>query len=211
MTYPPPYEQPGSHPTQPVPPHNPSSSPPTSPYPAYLGAPTPPRRSNGPILAVVIALAVVLLGGTVTAGVLLVNSGGGDPDTVVADPTRDPETPRAQRTSVAPTSTDDDYDDSGSGDGAGAKVVYEVTGDGPVSIVFLKEDGVTPERASGTDLPWRKELTLSDDAALVTVTAIRSGGGEGSIQCRITVDGEEVSKKSASGTFATATCTKLIL
>ena len=90
-------------------------------------------------------------------------------------------------------------------------MVYEVTGDGPVSIVFLKEDGVTPERASDTDLPWRKELTLAEDAALVTVTAIRSGGGKGSIECRITIDGEEVAKKKANGTFATATCTKLIL
>lgn len=206
MTYPPPYEpQPGTQPTQPVPP---ASAPPTTPYPAYLGAPTaPPRpRSNGPILAVVIALAVLLVGGAVTAGVLLVNSGD-NPGTVTTDPTRSSETPQPEPTGPEPSKTDD-YD---SGGGTGEKVVYEVTGDGPVSIVFLKADGRTPERATDTDLPWRKELTLSEDAALVTVTAIRSGGGEGTIECRITVDGEEVSKKKASGTFATATCTKLIL
>ncbi|MDQ7903326.1 MmpS family transport accessory protein [Phytohabitans sp. ZYX-F-186] len=210
MTYPPPYEQqPGAQPTQPVSPHPPSSSPPTAPYPSYLGAPTPPRRSNGPILAVVVALAVLLVGGTVTAGVLLVNRGD-DPGRVTADPTRDAETPRVERTTPETEPTGDD--DGGYGnEGGGGKVVYEVTGDGPVSIVYLKEDGVTPERASDTDLPWRKEVTMTEDAALVTVTAIRSGGGKGTIQCRITIDGEEVAKKEASGTFATATCTKLIL
>ncbi|WP_173041291.1 MmpS family transport accessory protein [Phytohabitans flavus] len=159
-----------------------------------------------------VALAVLLVGGTVVAGVLLVG-GNDDPGGVTADSTRGAETPRAEETRPDPDDTDDDYgpgDNSGSGNGGG-KVVYEVTGDGPVSIVFLKADGVTPERASDTDLPWRKELTLAEDAALVTVTAIRSGGGQGSIECRITIDGEEVSKKSASGTFATATCTKLII
>jgi hypothetical protein len=211
MTYPPPYEpQPGAQPTQPVPP-GPSSSPPTTPYPAYLGAPTAPRRtrSNGPILAVVIALAVLLVGGSVAAGVLLVNRGD-DPGTVTADPTRDLETPGVERTTPEPDATEDDYGSGDSGSGKGKKVVYEVTGDGPVSIVFLKEDGVTPQQANAVDLPWRKELKLEKDAALVTVTAIRAGG-EGSIQCRITIDGEEVAKKTASGTFATASCTELIL
>ncbi|GAA4436954.1 MmpS family transport accessory protein [Phytohabitans houttuyneae] len=209
MTYPPPYEpQPGTHPTQPVPPP-PTSSPPTTPYPAYLGAPAaPPRppRSNGPILAVVIALAVLLVGGAVTAGVLLVRSGD-DPGTITTDPTRDIETPRVEQTEPEPGATGGYGADN---PGAGQKVVYEVTGDGPVSLVFVKDDGRTPERATDTDLPWRKELTLAEGAALVSVTAIRSAGGEGSIECRITIDGEEVAKKSASGTFATATCSKLI-
>lgn len=205
MTYPPPpYEQqPGAYPTHPVPPP-PTSSPPTSPYPTYLGPPIPPRRSNRPLLAVVIVLAVLLVGGTVTTCALLGRTP--DPGTTAADNTRDPETTRAEETTpeAEPSQSEGGY-------GSGSEVVYEVTGDGPVSIVFLKEDGVTPERASDTDLPWRKELTLAEDAALVTVTAIRSGGGKGDIQCRITIDGEEVAKKKASGTFATATCTKLIL
>lgn len=206
MSYPPPpYEQqPGAHPNHPVTPA-PSSPPPTTPYPTYLGAPVPPprRKSNGPILAVVIVLAVLLAGGTVTTCALLGRTP--DPGTTTGA-TRDPETPEPQ-----PTTPDAEPSDDDGGYGSGAKVVYEVTGDGPVSIVFLKADGVTPERASDTDLPWRKQLTLSEDAALVTVTAIRSGGGDGSIECRITIDGEEVAKKKASGTFATATCTKLIL
>jgi len=203
MTYPPPYEhQPGAQP--------PTSSPPTAPYTSYLGPPTPPpRRSNGPILAVVIALAVLLVGGAVTAGALLV-SRDNDPDVITTDPTRDTETPRPERSTPEPGYSDDsDSGDSGSGDGP--EVVYEVTGDGPVSIVFLKEDGATPERATDTDLPWRKELKMSEDAALVTVTAIRAGSDSGTITCRLTIDGEEVAKKTANGTFATATCTKLIL
>ncbi|MFC0526416.1 MmpS family transport accessory protein [Phytohabitans kaempferiae] len=204
MTYPPPYEQqPGAK--------APSSSPPTTPYPTYLGPPAPPpKRSNGPILAVVIVLAVLLLGGTATAGVLLVNRSE-DPGTVATDRTTDPATPRPEQTTPEAGDDDDNGSDSDNDGNSGGKVVYEVTGDGPVSIVFLKEDGLTPERASDTDLPWRKEQTLDSGAALVTVTAIRSGGGTGSIECRITIDGEEVAKKTATGTYATVTCNKLIL
>jgi hypothetical protein len=208
MTYPPPYEQqPGSQPTQPVPP---SSSPPTAPYPAYLGqpAPAPRRRSNGPILAVVIALAVLLVGGAVTAGVLLVNSGDDPRNDVIADPTRGPQTPQAEQTTPETDPSEDDYGSDNSGDGA--KVVYEVTGSGSANVIFFKADGITPEQVGEADLPWRKELTLEGDAAFVSVNATRASG-DGALGCRITIDGKEVAKKSANGQYAIVLCSKLVL
>jgi hypothetical protein len=207
MTYPPPYEQqPGAQPTQPVPPGS-SSSPPTTPYPTYLGSPTPPpRRSNGPILAVVIALAVLLVGGAGVAAVLLANRS--DEPSALTSPSPTPEAPETAETTPAPDSSDDG---SGSGDyGSGAKVVYEVTGEGAASIVYFKGDGITPVRVGDTDLPWRQELRLENDAALVSVNATRASG-KGTLECRITIDGEEVAKKSAKGNFATVLCSKLIL
>jgi hypothetical protein len=171
-------------------------------YPDYPDGP-PPRRSNGPLLAVVGALAELLVGGAGVAGVLLVNRDTGDgTDLAAGDPTYPPSrSVEKSRPAATPTTA---------GTGGGRVVVYEVTGDGPVSIVYLKEDGRTPAQARDADLPWRMELNLKDDAARVTVTAIRGALSDGTIECRVTVDGEEVAKRSASGTFATATCTDRI-
>jgi hypothetical protein len=47
-------------------------------------------------------------------------------------------------------------------------------------------------------------------AALISVTAIRSGTDTGTISCRATVDGEEVAQRTNEGTFATASCTKMV-
>ncbi|GAA4688394.1 MmpS family transport accessory protein [Phytohabitans rumicis] len=162
-------------------------------------AATPPNRSNGPLLAIVIALAVLLVGGAGVTGVLLLRNGdGGNQGSGVTPSADTPVTTRSE------TSRDD-------GEGEGKVVVYEVSGDGPVSIVYLKEDGRSLAPAKDTDLPWRLELTLEKDAVAVTVTAIRRAGGDGEVTCRITVDGKEVAKRTAKGTFATASCNKLLL
>jgi hypothetical protein len=199
MTYQPP-NQPNQHnqPTQPVHGHLvPTQSTVPVSYPAYPEGP-PPRRSNGPLLAVVVALAVLLIGGAGVAGVLLVNRGEDGGDRTAGNPTPAPSVDEPRPTTAAPTRGD------------GRVVVYEVTGDGPVSIVYLKENGLTVAQARDADLPWRLELTLEEDAARVTVTAIRGALSDGTIECRVMVDGEEVEKRSGSGTFATVTCTEQI-
>ncbi|MCW6008797.1 hypothetical protein K1W54_30280 [Micromonospora sp. CPCC 205371] len=160
--------------------------------------PPRPRRSNGPLLAVVIALAVLLCGGSGVAGVLLVNRNN-QPDDPVTTPSSYAGRPSKESPSSEPA-----------GDG-GRDVVYEVTGEGPATIVYVKEDGRTVVQESDVDLPWRLELTLDDSAALATVTATRGLRSNGAVNCRLTIGGKEVAKKSASGTFATATCTKLVL
>jgi Mycobacterium membrane protein len=202
MTYQPPTQPVHSQhaPTQPV--HGQLvQTQPTAPvaYPDYPDTP-PPRRSNGPLLAVVVALAVLLVGGIGVAGILLVNRGTEEnTDNTAGGATHAPSTSVEESRPAASATT--------AGTGEGRVVVYEVTGDGPVSIVYLKEDGRTPAQARDADLPWRMELTLEDDAPRVTVTAIRGALSDGTIECRVTIDGEEVAKRSSSGTFATATCT----
>lgn len=164
--------------------------------------PPRPRRSNGPLLAVVIVLAVLLCGGSGVAGVLLVNRNNA-PDDPVSTPTGYADRPAKEPTNEPPSKEPD-------GDG-GREVVYEVTGEGPATIVYVKQDGRTVVQESDVELPWRLELTLDDSAALATVTATRGLRSNGAVNCRLTIGGKEVAKKSASGTFATATCTKLVL
>lgn len=163
--------------------------------------PPRPKRSNGPLLAVVIVLAVLLCGGSGVAGVLLVNQNG-QPDDPIATPSR-----KADRSPSGPTSEPP----SGEPAGGGRDVIYEVTGEGTATIVYVKEDGRTVVQESDVELPWRLELTLDDSAALATVTATRGLTSTGAVNCRLTIGGKEMAKKSASGTFATATCTKLVL
>ncbi|MEH1123366.1 MmpS family transport accessory protein [Micromonospora sp. CPCC 206061] len=172
--------------------------------------PPRPRRSNGPLLAVVIVLAVLLCGGSGVAGVLLVDQSGqpDDPTTTPSDyagrpPTERPTERPSERPSGPPSSEPDG--------GGGRDVVYEVTGEGPATIVYVKADGLTVVQESDAELPWRLELTLEDTAAVATVTATRGLRSSGTVNCRLTIDGKEVAKKSASGNFATATCTKLVL
>jgi hypothetical protein len=166
--------------------------------------PPRPRRSNGPLWAVVIVLAVLLCGGSGIAGVLLVNQSG-QPDDPGSSPSRNAGRPPTERPDDRPT------EQSKEPDGGSRDVVYEVTGDGPASIVYVKADGLTVVQESDAELPWRLELTLEDTAALATVTATRGLRSDGTVNCRLTIGGKEVAKKSASGNFATATCTKLVL
>jgi hypothetical protein len=96
------------------------------------------------------------------------------------------------------------------GTGKKITVVYEVTGDGPAEIVYTEKLGESPKRVSHAKLPWKVTATMQG-ATLVSVTAIRSGTGSGTINCRATVDGEEVAKQTRDGAFATASCTKMML
>jgi hypothetical protein len=48
-------------------------------------------------------------------------------------------------------------------------------------------------------------------SALIAVSAFRSSTEAGEISCRATVDGEEVAQKTREGSYASATCTKMVL
>ncbi len=96
------------------------------------------------------------------------------------------------------------------GNGRTISVVYEVTGDGPAEIVYTEKLGDSPKRVSNAKLPWKLETTM-EGATLVSVTAVRSGADAGSISCRATVDGEEVAQRTREGSFATASCMKMVL
>jgi hypothetical protein len=169
-------------------------------YPAYPPA-SPPRKSNAPLIAVIVAVALLLCGGLATTGVLIAHNvstrarQAAKPFTdPTAQPTAEPNLP-ALPTDV-PT-------DSG---GKQLDVTYEITGDGPADIIYLASLDAGPTKLGDVKLPWRFSTKVQPPAVL-TVTALRTGISSGRLTCRTLVNGREVRKyTSAAGTFATVTC-----
>ncbi|RZU51999.1 MmpS family membrane protein [Krasilnikovia cinnamomea] len=225
--YPPPaYGQPGYGQAGPGQPGygQPSYAQPGYPQPGYAqpgyGPPPPaPRRSNAPIIAVILAVTLLLCGGAVTASVLAVNRVADKAKDAVSNlPTDVPDVPDLPNVPTdlptdlptLPTDLPTDLPNLPGGNGKEITVEYEVTGDGRADILYTKKLGETPERESNVKLPWRKKVTMKG-AALVSVTAIRGSTDSGTISCRATVDGEQVAQRTREGAFATASCTKVIL
>jgi hypothetical protein len=175
------------------------------PYP-YAPPPPPPRRSNAPLIAVVVAVALLLCGGVATAGVLVVHN------------------VRAKAHDLAKPLTDPTLPDNGPGlpgggfptdlpdqDGKQVQVTYEVTGDGPVEILYLPKLGASPTRIDDVKLPWRFSATM-ETPTLISIIAMRTDSDTGTVSCRALVDGKEV-KKATSGDngYASASCIYFVL
>jgi hypothetical protein len=172
------------------------------------------------VLGVVIVL--LLCAGGATAAVLAFNNAKDKvqeavkpmTDPLPADPfpTDDPGQPAdpGQPTDDPGQPTDDpgqaDPTDTGSGS---ITVVYEVTGDGPASIIYTDKLGGSLQRVENATLPWTHTTTM-DSTALLTLTAIRTGTDDGSISCRATVDSQEVVQHTNEGAFASASCIKFV-
>jgi hypothetical protein len=92
------------------------------------------------------------------------------------------------------------------GDPAGeVPVVYEVTGDGPARITWF--DGTLgPKTAERATLPWRMEVKLPHGRLPATVIATRDGIDNGSINCRVLVNGKETVNRQKSGPVALVNC-----
>jgi Mycobacterium membrane protein len=196
----PPHDPAGSYPSgaYPADSYPPGAYPPGASYPSGTGYPpqaTPPRRRNGPLVALVIVIALLLCGGTATAGVLLVNAAV-DKAAEIAEPITDPvsptDLPTFGRGGVDPT-------------GPPVTVVYEVTGDGPVDVSYVDEDGPS-NREKGVDLPWRKKFTGTSSMVLSVLAFRTTGTDMGELTCRATVDGVEVAKRTVKGSFLAVTC-----
>jgi hypothetical protein len=86
-------------------------------------------------------------------------------------------------------------------------VVYSVTGTGSASITYDSFDnnhnGSTQN--SSVPLPWTKTIKGSGLFNYYSISATLGSDG-GSTSCTITVDGKQVSSNSATGAFASATC-----
>lgn len=172
--------------------------------PGYAPPPPPPRKSNAPLVAVILAVALLLCGGVVTAGVLVARR--------VADKAKEVAAPFDVPTE-APTfpGLPTELPTDATGGGREISVTYEVTGDGPVSILYLEKAGSTPVRLSDVKLPW-KLTTRMETPALLSVVVLRVGASAGTVSCKASVDGAEVkSKTSDDANFATVTCTHLAL
>ena len=203
------------------PPHVPGQ--PWQPGPPGPPPPPPPRRSNAPLIAVILAVTVLLCGGAVTAGALVINNVTDrakeavkpitDP-TLPALPTEVPDLPTdvpGLPTDLPSLPTDLPTGIPGvPGSGKKITVVYEVTGDGPVEIVYTEKLGKSPKRVTTSKLPWTVKTTM-EGTAIVSVTAVRTGTDSGTIGCRATVDGEEVATSTREGAYASATCLRMIL
>lgn len=162
-----------------------------SPY----GPPPPaPRRSNVPLIALILAVSLLLCGGVVTTGVMLYQRASDKAkDAVQQIPTALP----TKAPTVTPTN------DSG----AKITVKYEVTGDGPATVIYTEKLGGLPKTVNDVKLPWKLSVDM-DGPSFVSVSALRTSLTEGDISCKATIDGETVSEHSASGIGATATCNK---
>jgi hypothetical protein len=205
---PPGYGTPGYSP----PPQPPGYAPPP---PGY--EPRPPRRSNAPLIALVLAVTLLLCGGVVTASVILARKAA-DKAEELAEPIINPSLPElpteAPDLPGLPTDLPElpalPTDIPGFGEGREISVTYEVTGDGPAEILYMEKLDGTPKRVGSAKLPWKITTTMKSPA-VVSVIAVRTGIDAGSISCRATVDGDQAAEHSAEGTLATANCYKLII
>jgi hypothetical protein len=209
---------PPGHGTPPPPPgYNPPPPPDYGPPPPGY-EPRPPRRSNAPLIALVLAVTLLLCGGVVTASVMLARQAA-DKAEEIAEPILNPTLPDLLPTEAPdvpglPTGFPDlpalPTDIPGLGEGKEISVTYEVTGDGPAEILYMEKLDGTPKRVGSAKLPWKVTTTMKGPA-VVSVIAVRTGLDSGSISCKATVDGAEVAEHSAEGTLATANCYKLII
>ncbi|MET0418022.1 MAG: MmpS family transport accessory protein [Actinoplanes sp.] len=192
----------------------PGYGPPPGPPPPAPPPSRPPRKSNLPIVVVILAVSLLLCGGVATAGVLIYRQAT-DKAKEIVEPITKPTLPALPSNPVdipdLPTTVPTlpgfpGWPDSGKQ----VKVTYEVRGDGPVDIIYIAKIGEGPKTLSKPKLPWKFTTTM-DSAAFVSVTAVRGAGDEGDISCRALVDGKEVVKSSKTGAFASVTCTKALI
>ncbi|GIF41240.1 MmpS family transport accessory protein [Actinoplanes xinjiangensis] len=205
------------------PPYDPASGYPPQPGygvpPGHGPAPRRPRRSNTPMIALVLAVTLLLCGGVVTAGVLLVGRIG-DKVQEVTEPIANPTLPD----DLLPTGAPDfpglptGFPDlpalptgiPGIGEGKEITVTYEVTGDGPAEILYMEKLDGTPKRVGNARLPWKITAPMKGPS-VISVVAMRTGVDDGAISCRASVDGKQVAENSARGSVATVTCYELVL
>lgn len=211
---PPGYGPPG-HPGQPT--YAPSGYPgggyPPPPFPGYgYGAPpaAPPRKSNIPLVAVIVAVALLLCGGVATTGVLITHNVAAKAKEAVkplTEPTWPTDLPTLP-TDVPGLGLPSDLPTDGSGlTGQKISVTYEVSGNGPAEIIYAEKLGAAPTRLHNVSLPW-KFTTSMETPALISVIAMRLDTSDGQVTCRALVDGQAVkSNTSGKSGFATAACT----
>ncbi|GAA2224664.1 DUF4190 domain-containing protein [Herbiconiux moechotypicola] len=92
-------------------------------------------------------------------------------------------------------------------------LVYEIDGTGSdVDVTYTTSvDGVQAvERETVRNLPFEAEFEVGVDGAdryaSYTITAVNGADG-GDVTCRITLDGALIAEDTASGAYATASCT----
>ncbi len=178
-------------------------APPGYPQQSPYGPPPPaPRRSNIPLIALILAVSLLLCGGVVTTGVLLFRR--------ASDKAKEAtqQLPTALPTNVPTVLPSELPNVPGLGDGAKITVKYEVSGDGPATVIYTEKLGGLPKTVTDVKLPWKLSVSM-EGLSFVSVSALRTSLQDGSISCKATIDGKTVSEHTASGVGATATCNKV--
>lgn len=85
-----------------------------------------------------------------------------------------------------------------------AKVTYEVTGDAK-NVDVTYGEVLDPKDETVATLPWTKQVENKGVIKGGTLT-VTTGEDGGSVTCKITVDGQVVSTKTANGAFAVVMC-----
>ncbi len=174
------------------------------PPPGYAPPNSPgwaPRRNRTRLIAVVTAVVSLLCAGGVTAVIfaqgLIQKAGASASPSTHRSSRATTGQPRAAAVPSTPT-------------GKQVKVTYEITGDGPAQLVYLDDHGGHPQSLSPTALAWKVTSTITTPT-VVSLSGLRLAGGDGTISCRISVDGKQVAKQSKFGGFAAVSCNQFIL
>jgi hypothetical protein len=81
-------------------------------------------------------------------------------------------------------------------------IVLEVTGPAKADITYLLNSDTSQE--NGRKLPWKKTLTSSEAATIVSLSAQNSGSG--TITCKITMNGKVVKTNKSKGQYSIVSC-----
>lgn len=84
-------------------------------------------------------------------------------------------------------------------------VTYKITGDANDATASYTANNTNTTQDTGVAAGWEKDVTLKG-FSLATLTATNGMNDTGSITCQIIVDGQVVNENTASGEFATASC-----
>lgn len=144
-----------------------------------------------------------MFGFATLAAVLLACSGTGTDETTQGPGVTD--TAAAGEPKPAPSKTEK-ADEPGDGK---QKIVFEVTGKGVGKATSITYGvGGNTSQANGAKLPWKKQTTSAESFLILSLVAQSGSGGNGTISCRITVDGKVIVKNSSQGAYAVVTCSE---
>ncbi|MFF2084752.1 MmpS family transport accessory protein [Nocardia sp. NPDC058176] len=85
------------------------------------------------------------------------------------------------------------------------RVTYQVDGTGQASSITYSGSNLDIAQDTDVTLPWTKDVTVEGFIKSVTLT-VSAGSEGGQITCRILADDKVIAEQTASGPFASATC-----
>lgn len=159
----------------------------------YYPYPTPPQKpkSKAPLIAGIAAGGILLLccGGLGLVGLAKSND----------DPNKHSSQKPHPKTSVTPQKSGE------------ATVTYEVSGDGPANNISYTSDlGGSVAQVQNPALPWTMDIAMGETRFAVGSVTAQRGSGEGSVTCRILVDGKEIKTSTSTGEYAVVSCAETV-